>query len=211
MKYKFKFSGLQYTDNLNQKHSESTMYSIVDSAYTSVKTFVNDVYNELGSAFESDYKQKQWQVYTGAITMPNGQNVSKTIHELSKNLEMLVTNIYTQESKNQSMKITTDIVDNEIHITLDSPALTDQLLDKLKNQLKSKMFDCTAMVFINIIDNVLDVDFYLGQAAKKANFSYEDNAMFEDLRKKYDIFKISKVFGSGYFLINESKLEIEKL
>ena len=124
---------------------------------------------------------------------------------------MLVTNIYIQESKNQSMKITTDIVDNEIHITLDSPVLTDQLLDKLKNQLKSKMFDCTTMVFINIIDNVLDIDFYLGQAAKKANFSYENNAMFEDLRKKYDIFKISKVFGSGYFLINESKLEIEKL
>ena len=211
MKYKFKFSGLQYTDNLNQKHLESTMYSIVDTAYTSVKTFVNEVYNELGSSFESEYKQRQWQVYTSAITTPNGQNVSKAIHELSKNLEMLVTNIYTQESKNQSMKITTDIVDNEIHITLDSPVLTDLLLDKLKNQLKSKMFDCTTMVFINIIDNVLDVDFYLGQAAKKANFSYEDNAMFEDLRKKYDIFKISKVFGSGYFLINESKLEIEKL
>ena len=211
MKYKFKFSGLQYTDNLNQKHSESTMYSIVDSAYTSVKTFVSEVYNELGSSFESEYKQKQWQAYTGAITTPNGQNVSKAIYELSKNLEMLVTNIYTQESKNQSMKITLNIVDNEIHITLDSPVLTDKLLDKLKNQLKSKMFDCTAMVFINIIDNVLDVDFYLGQAAKKANFSYEDNAMFEDLRKKYDIFKISKVFGSGYFLINESKLEIEKL
>ena len=211
MKYKFKFSGLQYADNLNQKHSESTVYSIVDTTYTSVKTFVNDVYNELGSAFESDYKQKQWQVYTGAITMPNGQNISKAIHRLSKNLEMLVTNIYTQESKNQSMKITTDIVDDEIHITLDSPVLTDQLLDKLKKQLKSKMFDCTTTVFLNIIDNVLDVDFYLGQAAKKANFSYEDNAMFEDLRKKYDIFKISKVFGSGYFLINESKLEIEKL
>ena len=211
MKYKFKFSGLQYTDNLNQKHSESTMYSIIDSAYTSVKTFVSEAYNELGSAFESEYKQRQWQVYTGAITTPNGQNVSKAIHELSKNLEMLVTNIYTQESKNQSMKIITDIVDNEIHITLDSPVLTDQLLDKLKNQLKSKMLDCTAMVFINIIDNVLDIDFYLGQAAKKANFSYEDNTMFEDLRKKYDIFKISRVFGSGYFLINESKLEIEKL
>jgi hypothetical protein len=211
MKYKFKFSGLQYTDNLNQKHSESTVYSIVDTAYTSVKTFVSEVYNELGSSFESEYKQRQWQAYTGAITTPNGQNVSKAIHELSKNLEMLVTNIYIQESKNQSMKITTDIVDNEIHITLDSPVLTDQLLDKLKNQLKSKMFDCTTMVFINIIDNVLDIDFYLGQAAKKANFSYENNAMFEDLRKKYDIFKISKVFGSGYFLINESKLEIEKL
>lgn len=211
MKYKFKFSGLQYTDNLNQKHSESTVYSIVDTAYTSVKTFVSEVYNELGSSFESEYKQRQWQAYTGAITTPNGQNVSKAIHELSKNLEMLVTNIYIQESKNQSMKITTDIVDNEIHITLDSPVLTDQLLDKLKNQLKSKMFDCTTMVFINIIDNALDIDFYLGQAAKKANFSYENNAMFEDLRKKYDIFKISKVFGSGYFLINESKLEIEKL
>ena len=118
MKYKFKFSGLQYTDNLNQKHSESTMYSIVDSAYTSVKTFVNDVYNELGSAFESDYKQKQWQAYTSAITMPNGQNVSKAIYELSKNLEMLVTNIYTQESKNQSMKITLNIVDNEFILRL---------------------------------------------------------------------------------------------
>lgn len=211
MKYKFKFSGLQYTDNLNQKHSELTMYSIVDSAYTSVKTFVSEVYNELGSSFESEYKQKQWQAYTGAITTPNGQNVYKAIHELSKNLEMLVTNIYTQESKNQSMKITTDIVENKIHITVDSPVLTDQLLDKLKTQLKSKILDCTAMVFINIIDNVLDIDFYLGQAAKKANFSYEDNAMFEDLRKKYDIFKISKVFGSGYFLINKSKLEIEKL
>lgn len=211
MKYKFRFSGLQYTDNLNQKYSESTMYSIVDSAYTSVKTFVSEVYNELESSFESEYKQRQWQAYTGAITTPNGQNVSKAIHELSKNLEMLITSIYTQESKNKSMKITTDIVDNEIHITLDSPVLTDQLLDKLKTQLKSKMLDCTAMVFINIIDNVLDIDFYLGQAAKKANFSYEDNAMFEDLRKKYDIFKISKIFGSGYFLINESKLEIEKL
>lgn len=210
MKYKFRFSGLQYTDNLNQKYSESTMYSIVDSAYTSVKTFVSEVYNELESSFESEYKQRQWQAYTGAITTPNGQNVSKAIHELSKNLEMLITSIYTQESKNKSMKITTDIVDNEIHITLDSPVLTDQLLDKLKTQLKSKMLDCTAMAFINIIDNVLDIDFYLGQAAKKANFSYEDNAMFEDLRKKYDIFKISKIFGSGYFLINESKLEIEK-
>ena len=63
MKYKFKFSGLQYTDNLNQKHSESTVYSIVDTAYTSVKTFVSEVYNELGSSFESEYKQRQWQAY----------------------------------------------------------------------------------------------------------------------------------------------------
>ena len=60
-KYSLKITDWQYIDSQKKKYTERDFMNFIDSSYTSLQQFLQEVETQLQDSFESQRKIQEWQ------------------------------------------------------------------------------------------------------------------------------------------------------
>lgn len=203
-KYNLKITDWHYIDSQKKKYTEREFMNFIDSSYTSLQQFLQEVETNLSDSFESRRKIQEWQNLKGMIISPQAENMDKilaTVQSSLKNELIDEDNSTIVECKNNH---------GELEFIINTKLTEDELMNIIRREremMSYKLLLPFTRAFHTTINELIDE--YTSKT--RGNFSLEDKIMVANLKKKYDIATISAFVGWGVFIMHFADFELKTI
>lgn len=202
MKYNLKIADWQYIDSQKKKYNERDFMNFIDSSYTSLQQFLQEVETQLQDSFESQRKIQEWQNLKGMIVTPQAENMDKILATVQTNLKNALIdedNSTIVECKNNQ---------GDLEFTIETNLTEDEVLNIIRTEqevMSYKLVLPFTRAFHTTINELIDE--YTSKV--RGNFSLEDKIMVSNTKKKYGILNISNALGWGVFIMHFADFELK--
>lgn len=204
MKYNLKITDWHYIDSQKKKYTEREFMNFIDSSYTSLQQFLQEVETNLSDSFESGRKIQEWQNLKGMIITPQAENMDKILATVQTNLKNELIdedNSTIVECKNNQ---------GELEFVIETNLTEDELTNIIRREremMSYKLLLSFTRAFHTTIDELIDE--YTSKT--RGNFSIEDKIMVANVRKKYGILNISKSCGWGVYIMQFADFDLKTI
>lgn len=201
-KYNLKITDWQYIDSQKKKYNERDFMNFIDSSYTSLQQFLQEVETQLQDSFESQRKIQEWQNLKGMIVIPQAENMDKILATVQTNLKNALIdedNSTIVECKNNH---------GELEFTIETNLTEDEVLNIIRTEqevMSYKLVLPFTRAFHTTINELIDE--YTSKV--RGNFSLEDKIMVSNTKKKYGILNISNSLGWGVYIMHFADFELK--
>ena len=204
MKYNLKITDWQYIDSQKKKYNERDFMNFIDSSYTSLQQFLQEVETQLQDSFESQRKIQEWQNLKGMIVTPQAENMDKILTTVQTNLKNVIIdedNSTIVECKNSH---------GELEFTIETNLAEDEVLNIIRTEqevMSYKLVLPFTRAFHTTINELIDE--YTSKV--RGNFSLEDKIMVSNTKKKYGLLNISNALGWSVFIMHFADFELKTI
>lgn len=204
MKYNLKITDWHYIDSQKKKYTEREFMNFIDSSYTSLQQFLQEVETNLQDSFESRRKIQEWQNLKGMIITPQAENMDKilaTVQTSLKNELIDEDNSTIVEYKNNH---------GDLEFTIETNLTEDELTNIIRRErevMSYKLVLPFTRAFHTTIDELIDE--YTSKT--RGNFSLEDKIMVANVKKKYGILNILKSCGWGVYIMQFADFDLKTI
>lgn len=203
-KYNLKITDWQYVDSQKKKYNERDFMNFIDSSYTSLQQFLQDVETQLQDSFESQRKIQEWQNLKGMIVTPQAENMDKILATVQTNLKNALIdedNSTIVECKNNH---------GELEFAIETNLTEDEVLNIIRTEqevMSYKLVLPFTRAFHTTINELIDE--YTSNV--RGNFSLEDKIMVSNTKKKYGLLNISNSLGWSVFIMHFADFELKTI
>ena len=203
-KYNLKITDWQYIDSQKKKYNEREFMNFIDSSYTSLQQFLQEVETQLQDSFESGLKIQEWQNLKGMIVTPQAENMDKILATVQSSLKSAFIdedNSTIVECKNNH---------GELEFTIETNLTEDEVLNIIRTEqevMSYKLVLPFTRAFHTTINELIDE--YTSKV--RGNFSLEDKIMVSNTKKKYGILNISNALGWGVYIMHFADFELKTI